>query len=151
MKKVIKVGTYTRENIPRIKVGHKLTGPSFYGCFNTGLEPVIRHIQLPDVMGERRGRPRETRYVVGPDLAGLDVARKVFHEAWEGTLNGKRIYEIDKRKVYVYKTRKPAVEQFCSLCNEVVERNNELREAHRKDMEAAQQGDMGAALRLGDY
>ena len=83
--------------VPRLAKGKGFKGPDFYGCFNTGTAPAIFH-------------SRTGKYVVGPESA----AREAMSEGI--CLTNKRCYGKDRRKVWIFKGRGPAVARFMVLC-----------------------------------
>ena len=130
--------------VPRMKPNPSLKGPSFFGCFNTGLEPTIRR-------AVRTGWPAEKKelWFVGPDLCTSEVRNKFMRF---GIDEKKRIHKNEFGRVcYVYKTRSSAVKKFRSLCNAVIENNKQLAAEAESLRKRAAKGDLGAALELGDY
>jgi len=120
--------------VPRLPKGRGFRGPEWYGCCGTGAAPCIRRSTFTG------------KYVVGTEMS-TDIAlsdRRI--------LSNKRKFEVmGCRTVFVYKTRKPAVAKFQALCEEQLRVNEEMRQEHRRELEAAQAGDIGAALRCGDF
>lgn len=123
--------------VPRLAMGKGWKGPEFYGCFNTGLAPAIFH-------------SRTGKYAVGPEIPCRDAM------ANGGLLSDRRIHDMGgkgdaRRRVYVFKSRGPAVRKFAELAAAAALANENIAAEHRADAAAARKGDMAAALRLGDY
>ena len=118
--------------VPRLAKGKGFKGPDFYGCFNTGTAPAIFH-------------SRTGKYVVGPESA----AREAMSEGI--CLTNKRCYGKDRRKVWIFKGRGPAVARFMVLCGARILENAQVRAEHIATARKAATGDIGAALALGDF
>jgi len=115
--------------VPRLARGKGYKGPEAFGCFNTGLAPAIFH-------------SRSGKYIVGPELRCRDTMR-------EGLLLGtKRVAGKGGNRVYIYKTRQPAVAKFQELCGAQMQYNAKLRQELATLRSKAQQGDMTAVLDL---
>ena len=119
--------------VPRLNKGRGFKGPEFYGCFNTGMAPAIFH-------------SRTGKYVVGPELPARDAMRA-------GTLLTKvRTVGTDpRRKVWIFRGRKPAVAKFMALCGARILENHNVRQEHLATARKAATGDMAAVLALGDF
>jgi len=118
--------------VPVLTVGRGIIGPEYFGCCGTGQRPTIRRIA-------------DGRYVVGTEYAA-DTLRPMLTGCMD-----KRIFRKGRETVWAFKSRKPAVDKFHELCGVVRKFNQDTREAAARDMAAAAKGDIGAALRLGDY
>lgn len=118
--------------VPVLTVGRGIIGPEYYGCSGTGQRPTIRRIA-------------DGRYVVGTEYAA-DTMRHLLR----GRMN-QRIFRNGRETLWAFKSRKAAVAKFHEMCGVVRKFNQETREAHQRDRAAAAKGDIGAALRLGDY
>jgi len=118
--------------VPRLDKGKGFKGPDFYGCMNTGTAPAIFH-------------SRTGKYVVGPESA----AREAMSEGI--CLTNKRCYGKDRRKVWIFKGRGPAVARFMVLCGARILENAQVRAEHIATARKAAAGDIGAALALGDF
>ena len=120
--------------VPRLPKGRGYKGPEFYGCCNTGMAPCIFHC-------------RTGKYLVGPELPCDDAMQQgvqsFFQQENMGTSDG--------RRVWLYKSRKPAVAKFMALCGAQIIENENMRREHAETLDKARKGDMAAALRLGDY
>lgn len=130
------------KDVPQFAFNQYLKGPSFYGCFNTGLEATLHKVKS-------RGK---TIWITGPDLAAQTVTRRVKN----GLLAFSRTVTLDEfglrnRTVYMYKTRKAAVIRYVAFCNEIIEQNRKKHARHKELVRRAQQGDLNAALEAGDY
>lgn len=122
--------------IPRLKKGQGIKGPDFYNCSNTGLAPAL-------IFSKVAGR-----YLVGPELfvTEFQYTRQIALQP------RKRKFRFERNRiVYAYKTRTSAVKLFRALVAAVNENNQRIAAKHRADLVAANNGDMAAALRLGDY
>ncbi len=121
--------------VPRLAKGKGYKGPEFYGCYNTGMAPSIFH-------------SRCGKYYVGPELRCLDAIR-----AGIGLFQKVRISAIEtgNQKVWIFKTRKPAVAKFLALCGAQIMENERQRQARAAARAAAARGDVAAALALGDF
>lgn len=118
--------------VPRLARGKGFKGPEFYGCFNTGMAPAIFH-------------SRSGKYVVGPELRCRDAMR-------EGvTLTDQRSQGTGRQRVWLFKGRKSAVDKFLALCGAVILENHQLRQEHSETTRKAAEGDLAAALKLGDF
>jgi len=101
---------------------------------NTGAAPCIRRSTLTG------------KYVVGTEMSTYTALSD------RHILTNQRSFEVNGgRTVFVYKTRKPAVTKFQALCVEQDRVNEEMWQEHHRELQAAQGGDMGAALRAGDF
>ena len=114
----------------RLTNGSGFLGPEYYGCANTARRPVICRFG--------------GKYIVGVEY---DVSTLRIRSIG----SNKRIIREGQSIIWAFKSRGPAVAKFTELCREVMKFNKETREAHLRDREAAQRGDLEAALRLGDY
>ena len=126
----------TLYHVPRLTKGKGVRGPDFYGCCNTGMAPAIVH---SNVAG---------RYLVGPELyvSDFQYTFQIFKQP------RKRKFVFDGcRVVHAFKTRKAAVELFQQQCAAAKAQNDKIADEHRRDLAAAQSGDLAAASRLLDY
>ncbi len=117
--------------VPRLAQGHGFKGPDFYGCCNTGTAPSIFHSRFG--------------WVVGQECACREAMREGHH------LADIRTYGSGRRTVHFYKTRGPAVRLFMAQCGARILENEAMRKEHRETARLAQQGDLSAVMRLGDY
>jgi len=123
---------YHKINVPRLAKGKGYKGPGFRGCCNTGMDPAIFH-------------SRNGRWVVGPEERCRDAMRA------GATLEPKRTYGEGTRRVWLYKSRGPAVTKFMELCS-IRERENAAVCRRISELAArAARGDVKAALALADY
>ena len=118
--------------VPRLAKGHGISGPEFYGCFNTGMAPSIFH-------------SRTGKYVVGPELRCRDAMRE------RVTLTDARHHGDGNQRVWLYNGRKPAVAKFMAMCGAQILENHAIACDHAKTAEKAAKGDFAAALHLGDF
>jgi hypothetical protein len=119
-------------DVPRLAKGRGYKGPEFYGCYNTGVAPCIFH-------------SRTGKYVVGPELRCRDAMR-------EGqTLLNKRNVGEGRQRVWLFKSRKPAVAKFVALAVAQEQENRAMRQEHAETLTKARKGDMAAILTLGDF
>jgi hypothetical protein len=104
---------------PRLAKARGILGPEWYGSINTGRRPMIYHA-------------KSGVYVVGfrndvDDFLPLQYSPRFQH---------KRVIHLDDwpkdRKVYRFKTRGPAVEQFKVLCREVLQWNRKQQQEHEQ-------------------
>ena len=118
--------------VPRLAKGKGYKGPEAFGCFNTGMAPAIFH-------------SRTGKYIVGPELRCRDAMRA-------GLLLGRqRTHGEGGHRVYMFKTRKPAIAKFMALCEAQTADNKATAEHVRNLCNKAKQGDIAAALALGDF
>ncbi|MEN6367761.1 MAG: hypothetical protein ABFC88_13195 [Thermoguttaceae bacterium] len=123
----------TAIKVPRLAKGRGYKGPEFYGCCNTGLAPAIFH-------------SRTGKYVVGPEIPCRDAMREGL------TLGNKRVHGKDpRRRVWIFKGRKPAIAKFMALCGARILENETIRREHAGTARKAASGDLVAALKLGDF
>ena len=152
---------FTAKDVGRLPKGAGMKGPDHYGCINSGLQPVILHAQT--------GREGANFYIVGPDCPAVGVREKVKLSEFRFRVFGERDKDGDltrriwrekndpheKRTVWVFKSRKPAVEKFIELCEKVVAWNNEQREAHKKAIADSKSSDpatrMAGAFAAADF
>lgn len=118
--------------VPRLAKGHGYKGPEFFGCFNTGMAPCIFH-------------SRTGKFVVGPELRCRDAMRA------GATLQNKRTYGKGNQRVWLYKSRKPAVAKFVALAVTQEQENRAVQREHADTLAKARKGDMAAVLALGDF
>ena len=118
--------------IPTLKAGKGYAGPEFYGCCNTGTRPCIFHLKLGG-------------WSVGPE----ELCRKCMRFGL--TYKEKTYYGEGNRRVWFYKTRVAAVKRFTELCGIRVAENEAVRAEHVATLAKAKQGDIGAAIALGDF
>jgi len=118
--------------LPRFPKNYKFRGPEYYGCCGTGRRPTILNCGGTE------------RFIVG---AESDV-EQLRLEAYRSK---KRTIRKGNAVVYVFKTRQPAVAKWTELCKAVTKWNEDTRNKHKADLEAARRGDTAAAGRLGDY
>jgi hypothetical protein len=118
--------------VPRLGKGKGFKGPEFYGCYNTGVAPSIFH-------------SRTGKYVVGPELRCRDAMRAAL------TLTSHRVIGKGRDRVWMFKSRKPAVAKFTALCDAVIRENADVARQHAATRAAAGRGDLAAALALGDF
>ena len=148
-------------DVPRLRKGQGVKGPEFYGCFNSGLAPVLMRAQT--------GEDGPDIYVVGPPLRAEEVREKVkiadkmvreFKFADKDGILPRRIWREKSdpggaHTVWVFRSRKPAVEKFAELCGKVVEYNAEDRARHEKAISDAKSADpirrIKGALALGEF
>jgi hypothetical protein len=119
--------------VPRLSKGKGYKGPEALGCFNTGMAPAIFH-------------SRSGKYVVGPEMRCRDAMRMGLL-----LISNKRSDGKGGHKVYIYKTRGPAVAKFTALCEAQMRGNDERRNEMRALCVKARRGDIAAALALGDF
>ena len=119
------------QNIPKLKRGRMVVGPDWLGCCNTGTAPALYH-------------SAEGKWVVGPEAYVCDIATMVRRQ---GITRRKLVW--DGKMFWVFKTRRPAVDKFLTLCEEATVRNQRIREERRALQRQARVGDVGAALKLG--
>jgi len=120
--------------VPRLPKGKGYKGPESYGCCNTGLAPCIFH-------------SRAGKYVVGPQIP----CEYAMHKA-AVMLSDNRVWnDAHGRRVWLYKSRKPAVAKFMALCGAQIMKNEAMRREHAETLAKAKQGDVAAALHLGDF
>ncbi len=119
-------------DVPRLAKGRGYKGPEFYGCYNTGMAPSIFH-------------SRTGKYVVGPELRCHDAMRAGI------TLMDKRVYGEGRQRVWLFKSRKPAVAKFVVLAVAQEQENRAMRQEHTATLAKARKGDMAAVLALGDF
>lgn len=118
--------------VPRLAKGRGLSGPEFYGCFNTGMAPSIFH-------------SRTGKYIVGPELRCRDAMRNGV------TFTDARVHGDGNQRVWIYKGRKPAVAKFMAMCGAQIMENETIRRDHAETAAKAAKGDIAAALHLGDF
>ena len=120
-------------SVPKLPKGKWFRGPDFYGCCNTGLAPCIMH-------------SKTGKYLVGPEIP--------CHDAMEAGIQftDKRVWaDAHGRRVWLYKSRKPAVAKFMAMCGAQIMENDAMRRDHAATAAKAAKGDMAAALHLGDF
>jgi hypothetical protein len=121
--------------LPRLVAGGKFyMGPEWAGCSNTGARPVILKCKYSD------------RYLVGTENSMREL-----HPVVVRTIKNQRVFRAKGVELWAYKGRKAAVAHFSKLCREILNFNDKVRRERATDIAAAQRGDIGAALRLGDY
>lgn len=129
--------------VPRLKPGQGVKGPEPMGCFNTGAAPVIYRSKLTD------------GYIVGPQMAVEDARRVMLTMAIRQTLGNRRVLDVERRRVWLFKTRGPAVKRFSEMCAEQAEWNRQERERHMEARRKANSDDprerMEGALALSDF
>lgn len=118
--------------VPRLAKGRGYKGPEFFGCFNTGMAPCIFH-------------SRTGKYVVGPELRCRDAMRAGL------TLQNKRCHGEGRQRVWIFKSRKPAIAKFVALAVAQEQENAAMRKQHSETLAKARKGDLAAALALGDF
>ena len=118
--------------VPRLAQGKGYRGPEFWGCCNTGTAPSIFH-------------SRNGRYVVGPEMACRDAMQNGV------TFGNKRIHGDGRQRVWLYKSRKPAVAKFMALCGARIMENETVRREYMETRAKAAKGDIAAAIHLGDF
>lgn len=123
----------TTIQVPRIPKGRGFRGPEWYGCCGTGAAPCIRRSMVTG------------KYVVGTEMS-TDQALSDYR-----ILSNRRKFEVGTRMVFVYKTRKAAVAKFLVLCEKQEQVNAEMRQEHRRELKAAQAGDLSATMNLIDF
>ena len=119
-------------NVPRLAKGKGYKGPEFYGCFNTGMAPAIFH-------------SRSGKYVVGPELRCRDAMRIGV------TLTSTRVDGTGRQRIWLFKSRKPAVTKFTSLCETQIRENKIMYQKHIETANKALAGSMAAVLALGAF
>lgn len=129
--RVITTGAY-KVSVPRLAKGGGYKGPEFYGCFNTGMAPCIFH-------------SRTGKYVVGPELRCRDAMRIGV------TLTDTRACGEGNQRVWLFKSRKPAVAKFVALVEAQIQENRAVRQEHIDTLVKARKGDIAAVLALGDF
>lgn len=112
------------------------------GCFNTGFAPaaVHQHYSFMDV---------EDVYLVGCVVDVRDTQVRI--QAYSKLLAGGHVVKntFTGKPVYVYKTARGAKRRYDALCAEALEaRDAEVQEI-RALQKKAKEGDIGAALALG--
>jgi hypothetical protein len=125
-------GNYTMIKVPRLAKGKGYKGPEFYGCFNTGMAPAIFHSHTG-------------KFIVGPELRCRSAMRNCL------LLTDKRSLGEGRDKVWILKTRSPAVAKFMALCGAVILENDLMRLKHVETIGRAAKGDLAAALALEDF
>lgn len=120
--------------LPRLNKGKCFIGPEWAGCCNTFRRPVILHCHIT------------RRYLVGWESSMHVLRAEVVR-----TVSNKRVFRTKGEELWAYKGRKAAVAHFSKLCREVLAFNDKVRRDKAADLQAAKRGDIGAALRLGDY
>lgn len=120
--------------LPRLTKGKYYLGPEWAGCSSTGQRPVILKCHITK------------RYIVGTEYSLSRLRSLVIR-----TVSNKRVFRQGKDELFAYKGRKAAVGHFSKLCREVLAFNERVRRDKAADLEAARRGDIGAAIRLGDY
>jgi len=135
----------TASDIPKLKYSQILKGAEPFGCFNTGVAPILTRVRVNE-RGIGLG-PKSTVYVVGTEYPARDV-RKYLRSV--GTIPASVKKEM-KGKVKVYKTRKAAVNAFLRLQGQMVKSIREDRGEYDKARKEAAKGDLEAVLRLGDF
>ncbi len=118
--------------VPRLAKGRGYKGPEFAGCFNTGCAPAIFH-------------SRTGRYVVGPEMRCRDAMREGL------TLMRKRVHGQGRQRVWLFRSRGPAVAKFLALCEAQGRENEVVRREFEETRAKAARGDIAAALHLGDF
>lgn len=120
--------------LPRLVKGKYWAGPEWAGCCNSFRRPVILRCHIT------------SRYLVGWE-SSVHALRPVVIR----TVNNQRVFRTKGEELWAFKGRKAAVSHFSKLCREVLAFNDNVRRDKAADLEAARRGDIGAALRLGDY
>ena len=119
--------------------GSQVSGPEPFGCFNSGLKPIICQL-------------KGGAYVVGLENDCVDV--------WEGRLRlaiqlgrkTRRVYHTDRgRQVWYIKTAKAAKKRFLSLVDGREAENRQTGEKVAGLREKAGAGDLAAVCELGNY
>jgi hypothetical protein len=120
--------------VPRLARGrgYKESRCEFYGCYNTGTAPAIFH-------------SRTGKYVVGPEEAAREAMRQ------HACLEDGRGWGAGRRRVWIYKSRGPAVNKFLALCGARILENEQVRQEYLETLNKAKTGDMAAAVALGDF
>ena len=97
--------------IPRLTLGRGLKGPEPFGCYNTGVAPVILRSRASG------------RYLVGPEIAVDEVrgAHLLVRNA------RRRRFGKGRETVWVFRTRAPAAARFRELVSAAEARNAEMR------------------------
>lgn len=132
-------------DVRTLKPGFYLRGIGFVGCYNTGLEPTIRKITR-SWLGKK-----ENRFVVGPELWASEVTQDFLRRRNEIDGKSKRIYRSKyNREARMFKTRKPAVEYYVKLNNEIIKQNEADCKKALKLKTKANKGDIAAAMDLAD-
>jgi len=121
--------------VPRLAKGKGYAGPEFYGCMNTGMRPSIFH-------------SRKGFYIVGPELRCRDAMRWV---DFSSVSVDNFVTDNKAQRVYIYKSRKAAVNKFMVLCGQQILNNWEMRQEHAELARKANSGDLAAALRMGNF
>lgn len=119
-------------NVPRLAKGKGFSGPDHYGCCNTGNAPAIFH-------------SRTGKYVVGPITYCRDAMAAGI------TFTDARKYGEGSRRVWIYKSRGPAIAKFRELATIIEQANAEMRRQHAELARRAAAGDLEAAAALGDF
>ena len=147
-----------RESIPRLRKGDGIAGPEYFGCVNSGVRPVLRRLL----------RTPKPTFLVGSwfavDTAITEITlAKLGREVPKGRgldtkIGTRRIVKgldgkaTERDWVYVFSTKKAAVEKFLELSGEVLERNAEARWDKETIRKKAEAGDLGAFVALStDY
>jgi len=131
--------------IGRLNKGEGLKGPEPLGCFNTGVAPMLWRANTGD-------------YLVGADNDVYEIRQRLCFDRHRAELAHKRIIDMpkpNKRKVYKFKGRNPAIAKFTELYNAAIsDRNADIatvqqarKDANSSDPEKRIKG----ALTLGDY
>ena len=144
-----------RASIPRLRKGDGIKGPDYFGCVNSGVAPVLTRL---------RHTPKTTFlvgswYMVDRLRTNISLAKlgrkppvgdpKIGTRRIVKGLDGK----APKRDwIYVYSTKKAAVEKFLELSGAVLEMNEEARREKESLRKKAEGGDLGSFLSLNtDY
>ena len=127
--------------VPRLSKGKGIKGPEPFGCFNTGVAPVIMRSKV------------NGKYLVGLENDVYDARQKL---CFSNYANVRVIYHIDsKRDVRIYKTRAPAVAKFTELCEKQIAQNKTFRDEYQQARKDAQSKDyetaLKGALNMADY
>ncbi len=121
------------KTVPRLAKGKGFKGAEFFGCFNTGMAPAIFH-------------SKTGKYLVGPEIPCREAMERFI------TLSNKRVWDDRHgRRVWLFKGRGPAVKKFMELCQAREDENANIRREYQETKAKAAAGDIGAALKLGDY
>ena len=116
--------------------GRYVVGPDAHGCFNTGHAPCILRLRCAG-------------YVLLVGYEGDLLDRVVRRKAYWAALSNKRTTQGMWGKIYIYRTRRPAVARYDAMVEVQVEANKATRAKIRA---LRTKEDLESALTLGiDY
>jgi len=120
----------------RFTPGKGLRGPEPFGCMNTGVAPVIMRSKATG------------KFLVGPELEVYEARNRILfdREKNKRILKGRLNPNDKRRRVYVFKTRAPAVAQFEKLVLAQRAQNDEMRAEYEDAKKRSQSSNPEVAI-----